>query len=218
LSEGVNKDFLGRHFERAKGNLYEGDHNDVTDKLDKDSGDDHKDQPDLQALANAAREADPTQRWQRLQKVLDVDRFAAFLATEVLVWHTSGYALKTNKYRIYHDPASDKLVFIPHGIDVAFAKVDGPLFPEMAGLVARVVLQTPEGKRLYRERMAKLLSGPVKADTIQTRLNELAGRIRPTLTKSDPAAAKGLDAAVTQLRERMAQRAYFLEQELKKSQ
>ena len=147
LSEGVNKDFLGRHFERAKGNLYEGDHNDVTDKLDKDSGDDHKDQPDLQALANAAREADPAQRWTRLQKLLDVDRFTAFLATEVLTWHTSGYGLKTNKYRVYHDPASDKMVFIPHGIDVAFAKVDGPLFPEMAGLVAKAVLQTPEGKR-----------------------------------------------------------------------
>src|SRR5262249_1321226 len=109
LSEGVNKDFLGRHFERAKGNLYEGDHNDVTDKLDKDSGDDHKDQPDLQALANAARESDAGQRWQRLQKLLDVDRFTAFLAAEVLTWHTSGYALKTGKYRVYHDPATDKM-------------------------------------------------------------------------------------------------------------
>jgi hypothetical protein len=218
LSEGVNKDFLGRHFERAKGNLYEGDHNDVTDKLDKDSGDDHKDQPDLQALANAARESDPAQRWQRLQKLLDVERFTAFLATEVLTWHTAGYALKTNKYRVYHDPTSDKMVFIPHGLEVAFTKVDGPLFPDMAGLVARAVLQAPEGKRLYRERMARLLSGPAKADAIPTRLNEMAARIRPVLTKSDPAAAKGLDAAVAQLREHIAQRAYFLEQELKKSQ
>src|SRR5262249_4879898 len=162
LSEGVNKDFLGRHFERTKGNLYEGDHNDVTDKLDKDSGDDHRDQPDLQALASAAREPDLAQRWARLQKVLDLDRFTAFLAAEVLTWHTAGYALKTNKYRIYHDPGSDKMVFIPHGLELAFGKVDGPLFPDMAGLLARAVLQTPEGKRQYRERMARLLSGQVK--------------------------------------------------------
>lgn len=215
LVEGMNKDFLAQHFDRTKGNLYEGDGCDVTGKLDKDSGDTSKDQPDVDALAQAALEPDLAKRWAKLQKVLDVDRFISFLAVEVLGWQTNGYAMATNKYRLYHDPSSDRMVFMPHGCEPAFGAVEGALTPPLAGVVARAVLECPEGKKLYREGMTKLLAGVFKPQELQNRVKDLAGRIRPVLAKCAPAAVAEFDAAVTQLNERFGRRAYVLQQALR---
>jgi hypothetical protein len=217
LVEGINRDFLGQHFDKAKGNLYEGDSHDIVAKLDKDSGDDFKDQADVDALAKAAQETDPAQRWQKLEKALDVDRFIAFLAIETLTWQTNGYSMRTNKYRLYHDPTSDKMVFLPHGTEPAFVAVDGPLFPAAAGLIARTVLQAPEGKKLYREQVTKLLNTHFRVETIQARLAELAAKVRPVVAQNNPAAATAFDAAVKQLGDRIARRAYFVQQEIRKS-
>jgi spore coat protein CotH len=216
VAEAANKDFLSLNFKKSKGNLYEGSNDDVTDKLDKDSGDDSTDQPDLKALAKAAQESDPAQRWKKLTPLLDIDRFVSFAAVEVLVWHRDGYSMDRNNYRIYHDPASDQMVFLPHGMDILFSKANGPIWPEWKGLVARAVLQTPDGRQRYRERMTKLLSTVFVPGTLQTRIQELASRVRPNLTDKD--ALKAFDAAVTQLRDVIAQRAAFVEGELKKPQ
>ena len=217
LVEGINRDFLGRHFEKSKGNLYEGDGHDIVAKLDKDSGDEHKDQPDVDALAKAAQEPDPAQRWQKLGKVLDLDRYVSFLAVEVFTWQTNGYAMRTNKYRLYHDPTSDRMVFLPHGTEAAFAAAEGPLVPPVAGLVARAVLQAPEGKKFYRECLAKLLATHFKPDALQTRLAELAAKVRPVMARGNSAAAATFDTAIKQLSERIARRANSLEQELRKN-
>lgn len=215
LAEGINRDFLGRFFDKSKGNLYEGDGRDVTDKLDKDSGDERKDQPDVDALAEAALGPDPAQRWQRFAKLLDMDRFLSFAAVEVFTWHTEGYCLGTNKYRIYHDPTSDRMVFLPHGLENGFSKADGPLQPEWRGRVARAVLDSTEGKRLYREKMSKLLAGAFQTDSLQSKIDELATRLRPILTAQDAKLAKATDTAIAQLRERVAQRAQSLRDQLK---
>ena len=216
LTEAVNKDFLSLNFKKSKGNLYEGSNDDVTDKLDKDSGDDSTEQPDLKALAKAAQEPDPAQRWKKLTPLLDLDRFVSFAAVEVLVWHRDGYSMDRNNYRIYHDPASDQMVFLPHGMDLLLGKANGPIWPEWRGLVARAVLETPDGRQRYRERMAKLLSTAFVPGTLQSRIQELAARVRPNLTDKD--ALKAFDAAVTQLRDVIAQRASFVDGELKKPQ
>ena len=215
LAEGINRDFLSRFFDKSKGNLYEGDARDVTDKLNKDSGDERKDQADLLMLAEAARVSDPALRWPRLEKVLDVDRFLSFAAVEVFTGHTDGYCLGTNKYRIYHDPSADRMVFLPHGLENAFVKADGPLQPEWRGLVARAVLDSPEGRRLYREKMSRLLTSAFKTDSLQGKIDELATRLRPILAAQDAKLAKATDTAIAQLRERVGQRAATLQDQLK---
>src|SRR5262245_1947287 len=105
VGEAVNRDFLSRHFKKSKGNLYEGAGADINEKLEKDGGDSSEDQTDVRALVRATKEADPSQRWQRLSPLLDLDRFVCFAAVEVLAWHRDGYVLDRNNYRIYHDPA-----------------------------------------------------------------------------------------------------------------
>jgi spore coat protein CotH len=215
LSEGINRDFLARHFDKTKGNFYEGTHRDIAAKLDKDSGDEGNTQAEVAALAQAAQELDPAKRWKQLQQVLDLDGFLSFLALEVITWHTNGYSMSTNKYRLYHDPAADQMVFMPHGIDVAFSKTDGALSPDFKGLVARAVMTTPEGKTRYRERMAKLLATSFKPDHLAVRINDLAGKIRPHVARGDSAAGPAFDQAAAQLKERLKQRAAFLDQQLK---
>ena len=215
LVEAANRDFLSQHFKKSKGNLYEGSNNDVTDKLDKDSGDAATEQTDLKALATATKEPDPAQRWRKLAALLDVERFISFAAAEVITWHHDGYTMDRNNYRIYHDPASDQMVFLPHGLDQLFGKADGPLIPDWKGLVAKSVLSTPTGQARYLEKMSSLLNTVFKADALQARVNELSAMIRPSLAETSSGQTKAFDDAVTKLREHIARRATFIGQQLK---
>lgn len=217
VAQSATRDFLSDHFKKTKGHFYEGDKTDITDKLRLDSGKGKgpDEQPDLRKLAEAARDGDAGQRMRKLGAVLDVDRFLSFLAAETFTWHRKGYALEHNQYRIYHDPVSDRLVFMPESLEDLFGKASGPLVPECKGVVARGILTAPEGQRLYRERMAKLLTTAFKVETLHARINELAGRIRPVVAR-DPNDARAFDVAVARLRDTVAQRAKFVDDELKK--
>jgi len=216
VEQAANREFLSEFFNKTKGNLYEGAHSDITDQLEKDGGDSSKDQPDLKKLAAAAREPDLAQRLKKLGPLVDLDRFVSFAAVEVLTWDRSGYSMSQNNYRIYHDPGNGRMVFIPHSLDQLFAKADGPLVPPWKGILANAILQTPEGQRRYRERMTSLLDTVCKVEKLQARLNELAGKIRPALSVN-AAELKSFEAGVASLRDRIAKRAYFIGEELKKT-
>jgi spore coat protein H len=212
LAEAVNKDFLGKYFTRTKGNLYEGSNVDITDKLEKDSGDESKDQKDLKALAEAIKEPDAAARMKKVSGLLDVDRFVSFAATEVFAVHRDGYTMDRNNYRIYNDPSTNKLVFIPHGFDQLFGKPDAPVLPQWKGLVAKAILETPDGKAKYLDRMSKLLGAAFKADVAAKKIDELTAVIKPALGSE----GTQFDLAVAQLKTRIAERARFVESELKK--
>lgn len=211
VSEGVNKDFLDRHFGKSRGNLYEGDGTDLTDKLDKDSGDNAKDQPDIKALLGAAQST-VDQRWKNLQTLVDLDRFVTFVAMEVLTGHTNGYALSKGRYRIYNDPDTGLLVFMPHGIDGVFGKPDAPLVPEMKGLLARAVLETPEGKKRYGDRMKNLVSRVFKLDLAQARAKELSAQLKPALKEKADAQQKAAEDFLN----RLAARHKFAEEQVRR--
>lgn len=213
--EAANRDFLSAAFKKSKGNLYEGSNADINEKLEKDSGDTTTDQSDLKALAAAVKETDPEQRMKKLSALLDVGRFITFAACEVFLDHRDGYCLDRNNYRIYHDPASDQLVFLPHSLDHLLAHPDAPIAPEWRGVVAKAVLDTPEGQRRYREALAKLLAGPGKAASLQMTITELAAKIRPTIAEKNETAGKAFDASVAQIKESIARRTAFVEQQLK---
>ena len=169
----------------------------------------------MKALANALKEPDLTERWRRITPLLDVERFAAFAAVEVLTGHHDGYTMDKNDYRIYHDPASGQMVFLPHGLDQLFVKADEPLFPDWKGMVAKAVLTTPAGQRQYLEKMATLLEKSCKPDLLQGRINSLSALIRPVLLERSQGFAKAFDDAVAKLRNSITSRASFIDQQLK---
>lgn len=181
--EAMNKDFLKRHFGSGKGNLYEGFLQDVHGRLDQDHGDDPS-KADLQALCDACAVPDPTARWEQLNNVLDVDRFASFIAMEMLATHWDGYAIHFNNYRLYHDPETDKMVFITHGLDSAFRRPNVSLAPPLKSLVVTAVLTTPGGRKLYEERVTALAREVFKVPVILARMDEALGKIRRLKSKS----------------------------------
>ena len=197
--EGVDRDFIRRHFANSKGNLYdEGDHTDVDGKLENYGQPDSTVQPDVDALAAAALQADPVQRWQQLRALLDVERFTAFTALEVFLWQADSYAIKARKFRIYHDPETDRMVFFPKNVEQVFSKTDGPVVPEWRGVVARAVLTTPEGQDLYFRTLSKLMATVLKPDRVQARARELAAVMRPAVSGNDATTTHQFDQAVSQ--------------------
>ncbi len=201
LKEGFDKQFLRLYFRNPNGNLYDGGFlREITEPLDRISGHETNGYAALKAAAAATTEPDPNKRLQRLDQVLDLERFISFIAVEIMTWHWDGYALKRNNYRVYHDPEADKIVFFPHGMDQMFWEPNGPLLPNMEGLVARKVLETTEGRRRYRARMSELLTNVFKIEVLTNRINELQARIRPELTAINPEVARNHDGAVDHLR------------------
>jgi spore coat protein CotH len=174
MVEPTDKPLLTQNFGSASGNLYEGSNTDVEDKLQLHSGDPSDGQQDLHALAQACREPDLQRRWDRLREILDVERFASFMAMEVLICHHDGYCLDRNNFQIYHDPRTDHMVFIPHGMDLIFDRPQLPLDGEFRGTVARALVETNGGKQLYRRRLAELAQMVYGSNVLESRITDLA--------------------------------------------
>jgi spore coat protein H len=66
---------------------------------------------------------------------------------EILTVHWDGYGMNRNNYRVFHDLDSNKMVFLPHGLDQMFgqwrSRPESPITPMMKGVVARAVISEP---------------------------------------------------------------------------
>jgi spore coat protein H len=212
VTEAMNKDFLKRHFGSGKGNLYEGYLQDVHGRLEQDNGDDES-QADVRALHQACTVSDPAERWQRLNKVLDVDRFLSFIAMELLTTHWDGYLIHFNNYRLYHDPKTDKMVFITHGLDWAFRRPNVLIDPPQKSLVGRAVLTTPEGQKLYQERIRTLFAKVFKPSIIIDRMEQALEKIRRAGLK--PAELARIERGAGIMRGRIQLRATCVDEQLR---
>jgi hypothetical protein len=218
LVEGWNKQFLKRHFKNPNGNLWDGGFaKDITNPLDVNSGDQPADRSPLDRVVKAAQEANLDRRLARLGEVLDLDRFLSFIAMEVMLAHWDGYALNRNNYRVFHDLDSGRVVFLPHGLDQMFgvwrAKPDSSITPQLKGLVARAVVQVPDGRRRFLNRMSQLLTNAFQIQVVTNRIHELAAQVRPSIA-ARPAEATSFDRAVASLLDRIVRRHHSVGEQL----
>jgi hypothetical protein len=194
LIEAMNKPFLRRVFGSDTGNLYEGDLKDIDSPLEQDNGK-VKDQADRERFLAIARIPDPVERWKRLPEVLDVDRFVTFLALGRLMGHNDSYAGRRNNYRIYHDPKTDKMVFLHHSLKSTFLREDtAPLAPPENSIVTKAVLQTWPGRKLYRERLGQLFTNVYRVDVLTNRVQDELARMLPEAASADEAAKLKIEA------------------------
>jgi spore coat protein H len=215
LVEGINKQFLRRYFKDPNGNLYDGhSQSEVTRVLRTNSGENRQEHSRLQALAGAAQEPDLTTRLSSLEQTLDLDRFISFLAMEVMICHWDGYALNRNNFRIYHDREKDRMVFLPQGVDQVFQRQNTSIFPPMTGLVARSVLEIPETRQRYNERVVQLLTNVFQVQVITNRISAVAAKIQPVLAEIDPQTAASYPKRVASFCRRIQQRIDTLERQL----
>lgn len=219
LTEGWGKPFLRRHFANVSGNLYDGGFvQDITGDLNVNSGDYASDRSDVDALLAAAGEPDPARRLERLTAVLDLDRFLSFLAMEILTCHWDGYALNRNNYRLFHDLETDRMVFLPHGMDQMFgvfrSSPESPVLPPVQGLVAHAFMTTPGASTRYFDRVTALRDEVFVPERLTNRVHELSRRIRPTLAAYGSDVAERHDREVAALCERILARAQSITEQL----
>jgi hypothetical protein len=215
LIEGINKHFLGRFFKTPEGNVYDGHSgSEVTQTMRTNEGQNRRNQSRLRALAVAAQEPDPAVRIAALEKTLDLDRFLSFVATEVFICHWDGYAMHRNNFRIYDDVDTGRLVFLSQGTDQVFQRANTPVFPPMTGLVAKSVLEVPELRERYHDRMLQLLTNVFQVSAITNHLYAVAEKIQPVLADVDPQAGATYMRTAGAFSRRIQQRVRFLEHEL----
>jgi hypothetical protein len=207
VKEGVDADFLARHFPRTNGNFYDGGlHHDVFSALVLDSGDGPRNRSDLKALHDASLTPDPAARWAALGRLLDLPRFISMTATEALTCHVDGYGMMQNNFRIYFEPPSGRAVFVAHGLDRMFKEPEDPLEPKFRGIVTKAVLGVPQGRDAYRARLAELAHRDFLADRLAARVDEIIALIGPSDEEAVPRAKA--------LRERLVARAAFVRRKL----
>jgi spore coat protein H len=218
LKEGYDAAFLQKHFGNSHGNFYDGGFlRDIDQPLELiHTKKDVADRADLKALAAAARETDKVKRFDKLDKLLDLDTFISYMVVEAITWDWDGYPFKANNYRVYHDPAKDKITFIPSGMDQMFGDVNGPIVPNFGGLVARALMETPEGRRQYLARASEIMKTVYKTDDLVKRLDQMEKSIQPELAKFDAGAARNYKNQVNRLREAIKQREKVVNEQLKK--
>lgn len=217
LVEGANKRFVKRHFTATDGNLYDGGSGgDVTKALETDSGKNPDNRTDLTNLVKASRIAMPEARLAELNRVLDVERFITFAAVEDFLAHWDGYAIGGNNYRLFHDTARGKMVFIPHGLDQLFApgRSTLSLTPPFKGMVAKALFSVPEARTRYLDRIGQLATNELRTGELHARIDKLAERVRANL-KEHPSLRAAFDEAVGDLKTGISQRAASVARQLK---
>jgi hypothetical protein len=215
LVEGWNRRFLKKHFEKPAGNLYDGGFlKDIDQELDTNSGENPQDQSDRISLLEAAQENDLSKRRERLEKVLDLDRFLTFVALDVMLWNWDGYAQNKNNYRLFSDRETGRMVFMPHGLDQMFWDPEGSVLPGMVGIVARAVLQVPELRDKYFARMKELRATVFNVQEMTNRVHHIAAKIAPILKAKDASLAKQQEDAVATFVNAIVRRASSIDEQL----
>lgn len=218
LTEGFNKQFLRHYFTNVAGNLYQTHGNqEINQPLDVNSGDDPKNDSGLRALASAVREEDRAVRWRRLGQTLDLDRFLSFMSMEIMLCHWDGYCMNQNNYRVFHDLAANKIVFISHGTDQMFGTgsmrfgedmggANVPIFPAWHGAVAKAVMSVPEGRRLYLARFGELYTNLFRVDVLLKRVDELSAVVKTAIAETDSSNLRAYQRIVDDLKSHIVQR------------
>jgi spore coat protein CotH len=217
--EGIDDDFLKRHFGSSSGNLYEAQISDFrpgwTGTFEKKNNKDAS-RADLEAVSAALQSPD-AQLLERLGRVVDIDAFISFWAVESLINHWDGFNGDLNNTFVYHDPKTDKLRFIPWGADATFGPhhVFIPFEPRASvwavSHLARRLYNHPETQRKYRARMQQLLDTVWNEAALQSETERLE-KLARGLSKVSLLQFAG---EVTQLRQFIAARRDLVQAELK---
>lgn len=141
MRETYKERMLEQHFADPTGNLYEltGVPGTPDMGLELRTNKRRGDTSDLAAVVEVVETAPDDGYRAAIEELVDVDQLMTYWAIEALVGHHDGYAYDLgvpglfpdavhppndpegipNNYYLYHDPTSDRFVFLPHGADIA---------------------------------------------------------------------------------------------------
>jgi len=189
--EQIGKPLLARYFSDKDGNLYEGQLLDFdTDRLDLfqlETNETRNDRSDLARL-KAALGSDDAEFVERLGAVLDLEAFRSFWALETLLRHWDGYAGNRNNFYVYHDPTSDRFVFLPWDTDRTFRgvnpfdAVNTSIAVYARGVIANRLYALPDQRQAFRERLGEL----AESAWVEERMNAELAQIEAIAVDAAP--------------------------------
>jgi hypothetical protein len=189
--ESVDDEFIKRHFDGKLGSLYEGTITDFVpgwaDKFEtkvgrkNDFSDIHK------VIAAAAVEDDSL--LEELGKVVDLDQFYRFWATEVLIQHWDGYTGDRNNYFVYRPGDTDRFVFLPWGADYIAARnpfwqFNPPASVYAASTLSRRLYKHPLGREQYRAALRDLLTTVWNEEELLSEVDRIQALVGDHLPKN----------------------------------
>ncbi len=203
LKEGYDKTFLGRHFAKRSGNLYDAPiGKDVTDDLELDSGKEPADYADLKALRAAIAEPDLARRLAMFERCLDVEHFVAMTALQAFTADWDGYCYGSNNYRIYVPPETGRAVFIPCGMDQLFQRDPWPLDTPFKGAVAKALFAIPTQQERLRETMLRVHREVFTQARISESFAPHQARLKRLLEQVSPEEARQISNFASMVRDR----------------
>lgn len=198
INEAVDKTFLRRHFGEGndEGNLYEGEccADFVTapeNVLLKDEVEEMRSRADLLALADTVLTAPDATFPAAVGARLDLDGMITSYAIDAIFIHWDDYAFNTNNYYLYHDPVSDRLVMLPHGMDQLLRGDDYDALRPPAqhgvwpnGRLAQRVREIPTLDQQYYDESYRVIDDAWDVPALEARIDRVATVLRST-TRTD---------------------------------
>jgi len=204
LIEGHNKAFIHRFFGHTVGDLFDGGFVKDIDQDFSKTIDDPDDPCDPRKLMEAVREPNPALRRQKIEKILDVDLFYTFMAVEGLFASWDGYCFNHNNYRIYHNPRTDKFVFLARGMDQLFRNDRHPLIG--GAIMCQAVFQTPDDRARYMQRVLEVRQKCFDPEKLNRYIDAMAARIVPVMAEIGPDAVRQFRDQPAELKARVRNR------------
>lgn len=189
--ETIRKEMLARHFADNDGNLYESGGDFVpggTGGFQPKTNEDAPDCSDLEAVTSAVTAPD-AELPARVGAVIDLPQFLRYWAMEVVTDHWDGYANNRNNFYVYHDPTSNRMQFIPWGIDALFTgrvRTTRPDAVYACGSLPWRLYAVPSTRAQYLAALRDVLDTVWDGPTIVAEIDRLETLLRPF---ADPAAS-----------------------------
>ncbi len=206
VKEAFSQDFLGYFYNNTDGDLWDGGFvREIDENSEKDTGD-PTDKAGIRELIAASQEGDNAKRWERLGKILDIEKFITFAALENIFCHWDGYNFNRNNYRFYRDPDSGKFTFFLHGMDQTFADENFPVIRDWPTLVGGAVMRCPQGPELYKARVASLYENVLLKEDWGARVKEKGKQVQAAIATKDARWAKDYENAINDARGKVTRR------------
>ena len=189
--EPIKRPFLLKHYKSSIGNLYESTAADLRTgfiaKIEKKNNVAEDNWTDLENFIKAI-ESDDDVFLEEIEKVLDLDAFLTYWATEVLIAHWDSFSGNSNNYYFYRKPDNNKFYFIPWGPDstftksrAAFSSVDenSPESVYAKSLLTRRLYNHPEIREKYKQTLKHILENVWNKDELLEEVERIENLISP---------------------------------------
>ena len=190
--ETIRPPLLERAFGNSDGTLYEGTvvdfYENWENSFEHKRGDDARGRAQINALINLL--ANPKATEADIGKIVDLESFYRFWATEGLVGFWDGYSGNKNNFFVYLNPDDNKFHFIPWGMDSIFTKMSklefmndrrAPISVKTQGLIAYKLYQLEIGRKRYAEALTEILEKHWDSSELLATLDKSAVMVEPHL-------------------------------------